>query len=307
MAVALLEVVHRRHPRPAVAATSAPSVVITNNNATEVAATAGSADSVASSATGGLAPLSVTQPTQAGLTLRTLAKQVLHLGSGQALQPQATANCQFGGTVTAPDDPNATSGTVSFNQCNDGSVILNGSATIALLSGDPNTDNYSATITFNNFQVTIASDTTTVNASMKITSSSNGTNLTSAVTISYFDVTHNADYVTLYNFNITEVDNISTNDYTLTLDYTFESNLINGAVHVVTDTPITGNYNNPYDYPYTGVLVITGANKAQVRVSTNGNGQPTDLVTVEVDADGDGVYETSTTMTWAEYDMTSVI
>jgi hypothetical protein len=48
-------------------------------------------------------------------------------------------------------------------------------------------------------------------------------------------------------------------------------------------------------YPYTGVLLISGASNSALRLTVLNNSQ----VQEELDADGNGIYESSTTLDWA--------
>lgn len=282
----------------------APSVAITTNNSDQVAATAGSADSITTSATS-LVPLSVGQASQTTLNLTDFARRLLHLGSNYSLQAlTVTQACPGGGSLTGPD-PGSTSGTFTFTSCvgYQGNTSIDGSITFSL-SGDASS-NYAALITFNNLTITSGANVVTINVSMNISGNITGTVETTTVSYSLFNVTYNSDYVNIYNYKSTITYNNASLDYSISWDYTFDSSLINGAVKVSTETPIQGNDNNLY--PYTGSLVVTGANNSHVRVSTNNStGLPTDLVMIEVDADGDGIYESSKSVEWQNFDVGQV-
>ena len=290
--------------------TPAPSVSINNANSSQVASTAGSGDSVAKSSSGGYAPLTANQAALNALTVRKLADMFYHLGSGQNLQPLGTSSCTNGGTVTSSEGlTGATSGTVTIHNCLLLDTIFDGTITKTVYSGDTDTDNFDATFEFTDFKVTFNTsagpDTTTLNSVMRITSTSDGSLLTVDVNLQTFHVAHGADYVALYDFTLHSEVTISTQDYTLAFSYTFDSNLINGAVKVETVEPLVGNAN--LQFPYMGSVVITGANNSHVRVSTNGNGLATDLVTIDVDANGDSIYESSSTTTWSAFNATSLL
>lgn len=277
-----------------------PTVAISTDNGIQVASAAGSGDSITTSISN-IVALTAGQSNQTTINLTDFTRQLLHLGTSHTLQPlSVTTSCPAGGSLTLPD-ANATSGTVTFSACVGYivNVTLDGSISFTV-NGDVNT-NYSATVTFNNFTITSGTDVVTINVSMNISGNLVGSVETTTVSYSKFNVTKNTDYINIYNFQSTEIYDTSTNDYTLSWDYTFESSLINGVVQVTTETPIQGNNNNPY--PYTGSVVFTGVNNSHVRVSTNNStGQATDTVMIEVDADGDGVYESSQTMTWLQFD-----
>jgi len=204
--------------------------------------------------------------------------------------------------VTSPDNTSANSGTITFSNCSySAGLTINGSMTYTV-SGDAN--NYSANVSYNNFTITNGSIVSTLNASMTLTGSYAAPVETLTVSIPYFYVTVNSDFIKLYNYTATGTNNTTTNAYTLSWDYTFESSFINGAVHVATEQQLQGYSYNPY--PSLGSVVVTGANNSHVRFSTNAMGQATDPVTIEIDADGNGIYEYMTTMTWAQLEALSV-
>ena len=249
----------------------APNVTITTTNGTQVAADAGSGDSITSGATAGISPLSVSQPTQNAIKLTELTQQLLHLGHDQQLQVQTVTTCSGGGTVMTPDNPSATSGTVTFSNCGFlPGLTIDGSMTFSK-SGDKN--NYSASVSYSNFTITNGVTVSTVNASMTITGSYTAPVETVSVSIPNFDLTVNSDYIRLYNFSSTGTTNSTTSEYTLSWDYTYDSSFINGAVHVATEQQLQGySYNS---YPNTGSVVVTGVNNSHVA-------QPMDLARIPI-------------------------
>jgi hypothetical protein len=278
-------------------ASPAPSVVISTSNGSEVAANAGAGDAIPASATGGITPLSVSQPQQNAVKLTDLTLQLLHLGAGQQVQAQLVSTCPYGGSMTTPDNPSAMSGTKIYSNCGVAvGVSVDGSLTYSI-SGT--STNFSASVSYSNFTIINGSVVSTLNASMSIAGSSNGTVDSLSVTIPNFDLTVDSAYVKLYNYSLTGTNDTSTGAYSVSWSYTYESSFINGAVYVTTEQPLSGNDNNPY--PSLGSVVVTGANKSHVRFSTNGMGTATDIVLIEFDADGDGVYESIKTMTWEQF------
>ena len=204
--------------------------------------------------------------------------------------------------MTVPDDPNATSGTIAFNNCVDIGFTINGSASFSV-SGDPN-GNYSASITYNNLTLNSGMNTATLNASMGMNGSYNMNTDTDTITVSYsnFKVTVNNDYINLYNYKFSGTYNNTTLAYTVTLDCTFDSSFINGVVDVLTATPIQGN-DGISQNPASGSLLIKGANNTSVQVTINN----TTNVTVTADLNGDGSYEYSKIMTWSDFDNTNLL
>lgn len=283
----------------------APSVALTTINGAQVASTAGTADSIATNAASGFGTLSLSQPTQNAVSLTDLTRQIFNLGQGQTFHSLAVTTCSNGGTMSAPDDPNATSGTLVFTNCdlNGTGVVLNGTVSF---SGTSNSNSFSLNITYSNFTVTVSGTTSTFNATMSISDSVSGTVDTLVVSMPTFELTVASNYVSMYNYHFMATSDSSTSTYTLSWDYTFESSLINGVVYVATEQDIQGYDYNPY--PDTGSVVITGVNNSHVRVSTNGAGQATDMVLIEFDEDGDGVYESSdNTLTWADFDLLKAV
>jgi hypothetical protein len=285
-------------------ASPTPTVVINSSAVADNVAMQATSAGTVSTDINNIVPLSINQPSQSqtGFNPIDFTRQLLHLSHSHLLQPLTVNSCSGGGSMTVPDNPNATSGTITFNNCNELGYTFNGSASFSL-SGDPNA-NYSVSITYRNLTLSNGVNMATLNASMNMNGSYNSSTDTDTINVTYsnFKFTVNADYISLYNYKFTGVYNNTTLAYTASLDYTFDSSLINGVVHVTTENTIQGN-DNISQYPSSGSLLITGASNTSVRVTINSITN----VTVAADLNGDGNYEYSRTMLWTDFDNPSLV
>jgi hypothetical protein len=201
--------------------------------------------------------------------------------------------CAESGTVTV--DANGTSATITFNACSDiPGQTLSGSVSVSGITGTPGS-NFSATITADvTFTETGVSPirvagTFSINevCSPDCTSTFIGTSLGVGETNETWFLT---------NFSIHEV--LVSGNATINASFTVSSTVLNGAVGVVSTTPLTilaGEF-----YPSSGVLTITGSANSKARVTILGS-NPTiaNQVQIEVDADGNGTYETTNNYSWS--------
>jgi hypothetical protein len=105
--------------------------------------------------------------------------------------------------------------------------------------------------------------------------------------------------LTSYRYDM-EANDIS-GDYSLDMQGTINSTEIGGSVSFDTLTTFTGNDYVANSNPTAGVLLITGTDNSQARVTAMSDGIN---VQIEIDADGDGLYETTTMTTWTELEST---
>ena len=110
-----------------------------------------------------------------------------------------------------------------------------------------------------------------------------------------FTVASNISTETLRNFSstVTEDSSMLPSLITTTASGTIESTQFDGAVNYSTPVPFEALGN---DYPYTGELLVTGANNATLRLIA------LDAVNVRIlaDYDGDGAIDETIDTTWAE-------
>lgn len=196
---------------------------------------------------------------------------------------------------------------MAFSNCNDGFETTNGSMSITFttvgsydgtVSGDM--DGVAVTLSANQFKwtdnasgayelvhggLTLAiADTDALGTSTEFSLS--GTSLYSA---DGDGAGNNYEHL-LTNFDFIDIRDNSTGDLTISYDFTFASTEIDGSVTVDTSatTPFLLYYLDMY--PTEGIVTVTGANNASVRLTTIDNAN----VLLEYDLDGDGVYGNGT-------------
>jgi len=221
-----------------------------------------------------------------------------------------TDYCYYSGTITYTETyANASAATpgdsfsLAFNSCDDGyGYVMTGSFGATLLSYT-DSNNMSVSVNFSSLRESSTSNTdyTLFNGGLNMTMSYNsvtsieGNSITGDALL--YDVSYGGVSYSQALTNFSLVDSYDWNNYTTTVDhdYTFYSTSIGGSIRVDTTTPIvfaSGAY-----YPNQGVVVITGANDAKVRLTAQSDATN---VFIEYDIDPiDGVYETSQTVTWS--------
>ena len=282
-------------------------VAVTANNATRVSATA-----LKPAVGGGGALTTVTglettaAPQTRAVTLALLAvardsKTQLSASQGVVGATAQTTPCAVSGSVTADISADGSSGTITFNACSDiAGETLSGSASATGVSFDGSRfrGNFRIDVTFTvtGFaplrMVGDFSIDETCNTSNDCTSSFTGTSLGAQQGNETWFIT---------NFAINEALVYSTQNLTVTFNYTVSSTALNGSVAVTTSTPV--QMQTSARDPYAGVVVATGTNSSKARLTVIGS-DPTapGQVQIEVDADGNGVYESSTLYSWSTLD-----
>jgi hypothetical protein len=214
-----------------------------------------------------------------------------------AIQTQ-TVQCSITGTITYTAnvaDPNASqpsagdSVTMSASSCDEGfGSVLNGSFSMTVLSFS--STGMSVNVAFSHFTTTAASgDYSLLNGGFAM--ALNVDPNTNATTYSMIGDALLVEQSTggvvkqqaLSPFSLVDTIDASWN-FTADHDYTFYSTNIGGGVTVTTTTPIFIFYGDYY--PSSGVVVITGAGGASVRVTAIDN----TLVQIDYDLDADGEY-----------------
>ena len=286
-------------------------VGVTASNATQVSATAlkpavgggGALTTVA-----GLETTAAPQTRAVTLALLAVARDSkAQLSASQSVVGAAaqTTPCHFGGTKTADISADRTSGTFTFNACSDvAGETISGSASATGVSATSDrshfSGNFSTDLTFTatgfaplRVVGSFSIDETCTNFSTgDCTDNFTGTSLGAQQGNETWFIT---------NFTITEALVSSTQNETVTFNYTVSSTALNGSVTVITSTPFQGL--KSAQHPSTGVVVATGKNNSKVRLTVLGS-DPTapGQVQIEVDADGDGAYESSTLYSWSTLD-----
>ena len=284
-------------------------VTVTASNATQVSATALKPAVGGGGALGTVTGLETTAAPQARAVTRALlavardSQTQLSASQGVVGAAAQTFQCAVSGSVTADISADGTSGTFTFNACSDiAGETISGSASATGVSAASDGSHFSGnfrvdiTFTVTGFApLRIVGDFSIVencNTSNDCTHSFTGTSLGSQQGNETWFIT---------NFTINESLVNSTQNLTVTFNYTVSSTALNGSVTVITSTPFEGLASARH--PSTGVAVATGKNNSKVRVTVLGN-DPTapDQVKIEVDADGDGAYESSTLYPWSTLD-----
>lgn len=217
----------------------------------------------------------------------------------------ATENCTDGGSFSftlndADDNQELSSGdsvSATFNSCSEGGTVLNGVLSInnIAITGDPAGFPYSLQLTIqaNNFSVTEASETASLNGALTLgRSTSDGVSFSSSISGTSIALTENGGAATLSAFQLGSTEDISSGAYSFDMTATVSSPDIGGAVSIVTDVTFEGV--DPAD-PYVGEATITGANNSSVTLIA------LDEINVRllVDENGDGATDATIDTTWA--------
>src|SRR6267378_4245090 len=215
-----------------------------------------------------------------------------------------TIQCAVSGSITRDISADGTSGTITFNACSDiAGETISGSASATGVSaasdGSHFSGNFSVDITFTetgfaplrivgSFSIDENCNTSTHDCTSRLTGTSLGA-----------QQGNETWFIT--NFMIREALVYSTQNLTVTFNYTVSSTALNGSVAVITSTPL--QMLTSARHPYTGVVVATGKNNSKVRLIVLGS-DPTapGQVQIEVDADGDNTYESTTLYSWSTLD-----
>lgn len=222
---------------------------------------------------------------------------------------EVTDTCPSGGTVTltgtVDDVTRVGSLSVSYSDCSDGDVIVNGSATLNANVYNTDIDKYTdVELIYNNLHFVSVDPADRIDwqigANLHVEQIYTG-DLNPFTQISTINLTLNeniggASYK--YEDYMTEVE---FDQYLApsTADVSVSGRLyhwIHGYVDVETTTPLHYTSVNPLTYPVSGgPLIYTGDANRKIRITpVNAT-----LVTVEADVDGDDFYEYSITVPWS--------
>ncbi len=212
-----------------------------------------------------------------------------------------TENCAGGGTFTLSiSDKNSNSQldegesvSMSFSNCSYEDVVLNGTLSLAInaLAGDVQTGSgnwdLSVTADVDDFSASANGQSYSMDGRFELSASYDATPGVTEVSMlaTDFIYTEGNEVARLSNFSHTSsIDSSVPVKYTIRYNFTFASSSIGGVVTAVTNTPFTGQGDNP---PDSGKLTLTGANNASVVVEAIGSGQ----ATISIDASGDGDFD----------------
>lgn len=225
-----------------------------------------------------------------------------------------TVNCTYGGSLTitaSVANPNGQpsagdSATITGNGCKESDGAISGSLGLAInsLSGNYNSDYYTAGITlaFNNLTITSTQLSAHVNGSLALAVSANGYNNLNQ-TFSAPSLSVSATYSgetrtrTLTGFRATAIRTPDTT-YAYVTRYNVSGAVTSSALGSQTisfNTTTTLAKRSNDSYPSSGVLTISGAGNSQLRLTALSSSQ----VRQELDANGDGTFEGNTTVSWS--------
>ncbi len=197
--------------------------------------------------------------------------------------------------------------TTSWSNCTFEGFTFNGvvDLTIVDFDGDASLFNFSLTsdMAFTNFSVTAPGEgKITMAGGLQVALDlRNPPNAMTNVSGTQMTVTEDdGRSTTLQNFEVDELFNESSGDYSLTTSGTVTSSVFGGPFTYQTLETITGNAFLGEGDPVTGVLLIVADDGTQMTVTAiNDNAVDVQL---DIDADGDGVFEEMQVSTWAELD-----
>lgn len=283
----------------------AQRVVITQSNATPVAAEAidaGGAGSGASGSVTGVQVSATSAPVSAMTALANAVQRGLNTTAPSALVgATVTQACSGGGSITISGSN--TQASLTFNSCVEHGATLTGTLSVTLVSGD-SAIQFVADATASNFTITTAGVGERLNGTLRVsfdeTSSTHElTTITSSSLL--FDRLLNGTARatrTLSNYNSYIDTTIATGSSSQTFSFTV-SGSFRGFGTASFDAQTTQPIVTPggATHPTSGAGKITGANGTSVAVTVISTG-----VRLDIDTNGDGVTDATLTRTWDELD-----
>lgn len=222
--------------------------------------------------------------------------------SGKPLTGFCT-NEATGGSADIPTDLSSGFGTLTFINCDLGSVILDGQLVLAASS----IASFNTVFTLNAFSLAYDKTKLIFSGSMYVASSSSNLGIeTARISSNGGTLSFKIESPTLNDaIEISQYENSYTDDTvngvrSSAFSYIVSSTSLGGAVGIKTTQTIKQSYNlDPY--PYEGAFEVTGSNNSKVRVTILGDGTVNGLVRVEIDKDGNGIYESSNDVLWTAF------
>jgi hypothetical protein len=227
----------------------------------------------------------------------TKHKLTRHTRAARTANLTVSDDCTSGGSWSMDVNESFTSGSMTFNNCNEYGDTLNGKMSFSE-SGNV------TTITFSDFSMTGVDYSFTATGSTRETYTSYETYEHYVYQDISMVVTMSSQGRTLTMGNYNEVFDDYWEYQVSDISFDVNSSSLDGSFSL--DTSQALYYSNNQDYPNQGQVVITGASNSKVRVTSSG-GDPASNVLVETDADGDGTYESSTSMTWYEIETAAAL
>ncbi len=253
--------------------------------------------------TGGVSKLSAVQTASRTVKTTVSSSVISQVPFGPVTEP-----CAVSGSVTISGDIDITNPdgltagdyfNIDWNNCDDGQgQIIDGLLVYSITSfeGDATTGGslLDITLTFTAFQVTEGTNFYSADGDVSFTLDTRTPPVSVAIMSgSSFTVSSNGSTETLSNFStsVTENAGMFPSSYTTDAMGTITSTQFDGSVTY--DTPV------PFEsigeaYPYTGELLVTGANNATLRLIALDEIN----VRIEADYDGDGAVDETVDTTW---------
>jgi hypothetical protein len=226
-------------------------------------------------------------------------------GVAQAPVGPETTQCTGGGSVTTSADlanlatltPNDTIQFV-FDACVEDGATVSGrfAMRVTSFSGDllSGAFTFGVTTDLTSFAVTANGETATANGRIAVSVTSNfaGT-VSTTVTSSSFSIGDGTTTLTLSDYSVTRTLDTVAGTFTLDAGGTLTSTAFSGPVTFDTTVLLRGTGDS---FASSGEVVITGANRATIKVSV----LDATFVRIAVDANGDGTVDTTVDKTWDE-------
>lgn len=221
-----------------------------------------------------------------------------------------TQSCVGGGSATLRTEGNDFR--IDFNNCGDpASYVANGSmaATNVSYTGNPPSPpytlsvsySYDLTFTYNNGAQTIA-----MMGRFDVDVNDTGSSLSIAISNGEMGITSGGESLVMTNINNTQSCSTYSSStmtcigiVTVSNNYTVGGTLSGGTFTVTTTTPIQIDTTSGAQFPYTGVILVSG-NNSKLRITINGDEfSASPQITVDIDADNNGSYEAQLTLDWS--------
>lgn len=247
---------------------------------------------------------------------------------GQLASAMAVGNSQGGiGGITVSDSVPCSSGRIDFTisiadssgtyltagdrislnfvGCDDTGTLLNGGFTMVINnitpfydpSVPPSSFILALSVAMNNFSVNDGLVDFTANGDMAMAFDVNGNTVTLTLSGNGITVTDGINTETLAGYSYSFITDSSTGDFTISLDGTISSALLNGSVSFQTTSAFTGNTFLAGGNPTAGsTLFTTDVDSSSAILTAQSDGS---TVVIDVDEDGDGTYEIQIVTDWA--------
>lgn len=207
------------------------------------------------------------------------------------------------GSVSFPAEA-ATSGAIVFNICQiaGSGLIINGLINFNATQSD---SGINLSVNYDNFTIADASQTlVSLSGTFSMILSFDGNNRSTTVADS-FNVMVDGEVVQIDDYMNSIFFTFDASENTVSFNYAVTSSLLGGTLIVTTD-PAEGGaplvQNTSDFFPYTGIIIIIGADNDRVRITING-GLATDSVVFEYALDGDGVYDDGMeSISWSDFE-----